>query len=248
MNEVLLMKARTERPVPWSADGVDVALLTKIASRISSSAPLEAVLRDVVEFVTSVVRCDSCFVYLLEDDDLLLRASSNSHPKLVNHLKLKLGQGITGWVAEHREPVVVSTHAFMDPRFKLFSNLPEDRYESFLSVPMVSGGRLLGVINLQNRAPHHYSPREVSLTAMVGFMIGAEVERARLESENARLSARLESRKIVERAKGIVQREMKISEEAAYRAMQHESQRRRKSMREIAEAVLLTDHLKRGAD
>jgi uroporphyrinogen-III synthase len=133
----------------------------------------------------------------------------------------------------------------MDPRFKMFSDLPEDRFESFLSVPMVSGGRLLGVINLQNRAPYQYSPREISLTATVGFMISAEVERARLESENARLSARLESRKIVERAKGVLQREMKISEEVAYRVMQHESQQTRKSMREIAEAVLLTDNLKR---
>ncbi len=248
MNEVLLMNARPERPAPWLADGVDVALLNKIASRIAASAPLEAVLRDVVEFVTSVVRCDSCFVYLLEGEDLLLRASSNPHPKLVNNLKLKLGQGITGWVAQYREPVAVSRNACLDPRFKLFSDLPEDRFESFLSVPMVSGGRLLGVINLQNRAPYQYSPREISLTATVGFMIGAEVERARLESENAALSARLESRKIVERAKGILQREMKISEDAAYRAMQHESQQRRKSMREIAEAVLLTDKLKRCAE
>ena len=245
MNEVLLMNVRTERSAPWPAEDGHVVLLNKIASRISSSAPLQAVLQDVVEFVTSVVRCDSCFVYLLEDGDLVLRASRNPHPELVNRLKLKLGQGITGWVAEHREPVAVSSHAFMDPRFKMFSDLPEDRFESFLSVPMVSGGRLLGVINLQNRASYQYSPREISLTATVGFMIGAEVERARLESENVKLSARLESRKIVERAKGILQREMRISEEAAYRAMQHESQQTRKSMREIAEAVLLTDNLRR---
>jgi len=245
MNEVLIMDERRESSAPWMVEGVDVALLNRIASRISSSAPLDAVLRDVIDFVTSVVKCDSCFVYLLEEGDLVLRASRNPHPQLVNRLKLKLGQGITGWVAEHREPVAVPRHAFADPRFKLFGDLPEDRYESFLSVPMASGGRLLGVINVQNRAPYHYSAREISLTATVGFMIGAEVERARLESENAALSARLESRKIVERAKGILQRELKISEEAAYRAMQQESQQRRKSMRDIAEAVLLTDNLKR---
>jgi uroporphyrinogen-III synthase len=112
---------------------------------------------------------------------------------------------------------------------------------------MVSGGRLLGAINLQNRTPYQYRPREISLTATVGFMIGAEVERARLETENLKLSARLETRKIVERAKGVLQREMNLSEGEAYRTMQRESQERRKSMKDIAEAVLLIDTLKRRA-
>jgi uroporphyrinogen-III synthase len=248
MSEVLHMNARGERSEPWSAESVDAALLNRIARRISAAAPLEGVLLDVVEFVTSVVKCDSCFVYLLEQDDLILRASKNPHPELVNRLKLKLGQGITGWVAEHCEPVMVVRNAAEDPRFKMFNDLPEDRYEAFLSVPLASGGRLLGVINVQNRAAYHYSPREVSLTATVGFMVGAEIERARLASENSELSARLESRKIVERAKGILQRELKITEEEAYRAMQRESQQRRKSMKEIAEAVLLLDNMKRRSE
>ena len=244
MSEVLLMNARSERTVADSAESIDAALLNKIVRRLSAAAPLGTVLLDVVEVVTAAVKCDSCFVYLLEEGQLVLRASKNPHPELVNRLKLKLGQGITGWVAEHREPVAVSRNAADDPRFKMFHDLPEDRYEAFLSVPMGSGGRLLGVINVQNRAPHHYSPREISLAATVGFMIGAEIERARLECENSALSARLESRKVVERAKGILQRELKISEEDAYRAMQRESQQKRRSMKEIAEAVLLVDSLK----
>ena len=65
------------------------------------------------------------------------------------------------------------------------------------------------------------------------------------ESENLELSNRLESRKLVERAKGILQRELKLSEEGAYRTMQRESQQRRKSMKEISEAIILSDDLKR---
>lgn len=244
MNEVLLMSARPQQPDPWSAESIDATLLNKIARRISAIAPLEAVLLDVVEFVTAVVKCDSCFVYLLEEGSLVLRASKNPHPELVNRLKLKLGQGITGWVAEHCEPVAVPRNASDDPRFRMFNDLPEDRYESFLSVPMGSGGKLLGVINVQSRHARHYSQREISLTATVGFMIGGEIERARLENENSALSERLESRKTVERAKGILQRELKISEESAYRAMQRESQQRRKSMKEIADAILLTESMK----
>ena len=245
MSQVLVLNARPDRLGSWPSEGSDVALLNKIAARISSSAPLDVVLLEVVEFVISVVKCDSCLVYVLEDGDLMLRASKNPHPELVNRLKLKLGQGITCWVAQHCEPVAVSSNATEDPRFKMFNELPEDRFEAFLSVPIVSGGRLVVVINVPNRAPHQYSPREISLTATVGFTVGAEVERARLEGENSMLSALIESRKIVERAKGILQREMNISEEDAYRKMQRESMQRRKSLKEIAEAVLMIESLKR---
>ena len=237
-------RARREEPAEVAED-LHLGLLNKIASRMSAATPLYEVLAEVVEFVTFVVECDSCFVYLLENDELVLRASKNPHPELVDRLKLKLGQGITGWVAEHREPVVVTRNASQDPRFKLFNELPEDRFEAFLSVPVVSGGRLVGVINLQDRAEHLFSAREISLIAAVGFLVGAEVERARLESENLELSNRLESRKLVERAKGILQRELKLSEEEAYRTMQRESQQRRKSMKEISEAIILSDDLKR---
>jgi FixJ family two-component response regulator len=239
-------RARREDPAKVSED-LGLGLLNKVASRMSAATPLQEVLAEVVEFVASVVECDSCFAYLLENDELVLRASKNPHPELVDRLKLKLGQGITGWVAEHREPVAVTRSAFEDPRFKLFNELPEDRFEAFLSVPIISGGRLVGVINVQDRAEHQYSPREIGLIATVGFLVGAEVERARLESENLELSNRLETRKVVERAKGILQRELKISEGDAYRMMQRQSQQRRKSMREISEAIILGDDLRRGS-
>ena len=80
---------------------------------------------------------------------------------------------------------------------------------------------------------------------MIGYLVGAELERARLETENAQLSDRLESRKHIERAKGILQRDFGMDEEAAYKAMQRESRQRRKTMREIAEAIILNEDLRR---
>ena len=225
---------------------LDIALLNKMANRLSAADPLHQALNEVVEFVVAVVECDSCMIYVLEGEELVLRASRNPHPEATGRLKLRMGEGITGWVAQHREPVVVAERAHSDPRFKVFNELPEDLFEGFLSVPLVSGGRLVGVINLQNRAPRQYSKREVRLVATIGFLVGAEVERARLENEKSELSGRLESRKFMERAKGILQRDLKISEEDAYRTMQRESQKRRKSMKEIAESIILNDDLKRG--
>jgi FixJ family two-component response regulator len=222
-----------------------IALLNKMASRLSVADPLQEVLNEVVEFVSDVVKCDSCIVYLLQNNELVMRASKNPHPEVMEPLKMKMGQGIAGWVAERRELVVVPQGAYNDPRFRRFHELPEDRFEALLSVPLVSGGRLVGVINLQDRESHAYSEREISLVATIGFLVGAEVERARLESENSDLSGRLETRKMVERAKGILQRELKLSEEQAYLTLQRESRQRRKSMKEVAEAIVLSDELKR---
>jgi len=214
------------------------------ASRGVTPAPLEQVLAEVVDFTTSVLKCDSCFVYVLANDALVLRASKNPHPEAVNRLTLKMGQGITGWVAEHGRMVAVSQNAYQDSRFQLFDDLPEDRFEAFLSVPLLSRGRLVGVINLQHRSPHRYTERQTRLISAVGLLVGAEIELARLESENSELSARLETRKIVERAKGIMQRELKLSEEEAYLTLQRESRQRRKSMREVAEAILLNQEIR----
>ena len=238
---VLLAKARSSYTI-----GMDphVALLHDMAGRIAMDAPLHQVLADVVECIASAVKCDSCFIYVLEQDHLVLRASKNPHPEAVDRLKLRLGSGITGWVAEHRQPVAIAKSAFEDRRFQTFNELPEDRFEAFLSVPVLSRGKVVGVINLQNRTQRAYSDREIKLLAMIGFVIGSEVERARLESENQLLSGRLETRKTLERAKGILQRDLKINEEDAYLILQRQSQQRRKPMKEIAEAIILSHVVK----
>ena len=224
----------------------DIDLLHEIGSRIAAADPLHAVLSRVVDFVSTLVQCDSCFVYVLEDDELVLRASKTPHPDVVDRLKLRVGQGITGWVAEHRTPVAVGSHAFDDPRFKTFNELPEDRYEAFLSVPVLSRGKLVGVINLQHRQPHSHSTREIQLISTIGFLVGAEIETARLEIENSQLSERLETRKVLDRAKGILQRDMGFTEEEAYLTIQRQSRQRRKTKKEIAEANILTHELRRG--
>jgi signal transduction protein with GAF and PtsI domain len=223
----------------------DIDLLHEIGSRLAAADPLHGVLGRVVDFVSSLVLCDSCFLYVLEDDALVLRASKTPHPDVVDRLKLRVGEGITGWVAEHRQPVAVGTRAFEDPRFQTFNELPEDKYEAFLSVPVLSRGKLVGVINLQHRQPHNHSRREIQIISTIGFLVGAEIEMARLEGENTQLSERLETRKILDRAKGILQRDLGLTEEDAYLTIQRQSRQRRKSKKEIAEAIILTDELRR---
>lgn len=232
-----------------SSGSRDISLverLRRIVTRSSEAVPFYEVLGEVVEFVAAVVPCDSCFVYVLEGEDLVLRASKNPHAEVVDRLKLKIGQGITGWVAEHKELAIIPRGAGSDPRFKLFNELPEDRFEAFLSVPLASRGRLVGVINVQNRDCYDYNEREIGLVSMIGFLVGAEIEMARLEQQNADLSQRLESRTLVERAKGILQRDLGISESEAYQKLQRQSQEMRKPMKDIAGAIVLSNAVKNG--
>jgi uroporphyrinogen-III synthase len=219
--------------------------LHEISSRIAAADPLHTVLDRVVEFATTMIPCDSCFVYVLEADKLVLRASHNPHADLIDRLDIPMGQGITGWVAEHREPVAIASKASEDARFVLFKNVPEDSFEAMLCTPILCASKVVGVINLQHRLSYRHSEVEVRLLSMIGFLVGAEIERARLETENLQLTDRLETRKAVDRAKGVLQRDLSLSESDAYRLMQRESRQRRKSMRDIAEAILLGDDLKK---
>ncbi len=228
-------------------DDSSVDFLHELGTRMASADALHEVLARVVDFASALVKCDSCLIYVLEEQELLLRASRNPHPDVVDRLRLRVGEGITGWVAEHREPVAVSKNASQDPRFQFFHELPEDTYEAFMSVPLMSRGRVVGVINVQHRRPHIYNQKEIKLISTVGFLVGAEIEMARLETENTHLSQKLATRKIVERAKGILQRDLSIDEEQAYLALQRQSRQTRKSMHEVAEAVVVTDELRRSS-
>ena len=228
-----------------SAEDMQLEFLHSISGRLASADPLHEVLDQIVEFLDVVVGADSCFIYVQEGRDLVLRASKNPHPESVDRLKIPLGRGITGWVAEHREPVAIARAAMRDPRFLNFRQFPEDAFEAFLSVPIVAGGRLVGVMNLQHCTEREHSGEEIRLVTTIGHLVGAEIERARLDSEVAKLATQLETRKLLERAKGILQRDLGITEEEAYMTLQQESRRRRITMKQVAEAVVLSDDLRR---
>jgi signal transduction protein with GAF and PtsI domain len=231
---------------PERSERHEIEVLHEIGERIAASDPLYTVLKLIVEFVASVVKCDSCFVYVLEGDELILRASMNPHAEVVNRLKLRIGQGITGWVAEHKKPVAISNKASLDPRFQLFQELPEDHFEAFLSVPILCRDKLVGVINLQHREAHIHSQREIHLISTIGFLVGPEIELVRLEAESSRFSELSEARQLVEAAQKTLGRNLRITEEDAYLILQKESRQRRKSMKEIAEAILIVDEILRG--
>jgi signal transduction protein with GAF and PtsI domain len=227
-------------------DSQDVEFLHEIGSRMAAADSLDSILQHILDFIADLVRCDSCLVYVLEGEQLILSASKNPHAELLHRLGIAMGQGITGWVAEHRQTVAITCHASTDTRFRMFHDLPEDLYEAFLSVPILCRGRVVGVINLQHRQPHHHTEREIRLITTIGYLVGAELELARIETEKAEMQRQLENRKLMERAKGILQRQLSVDEENAYLTLQKLSRQKRKPMREIAEAIILGEELRTG--
>lgn len=225
-------------------EDLPVDLLHDLGTKGAGTDAVQEVLAKLVEFASALVKCDSCMVFTLEEDELVLRASNHPHPSEIDRLKLRIGQGVTGWVAVHKESVSISRRAWQDPRFLVFKELPEDNYEAFLSVPLLSRGRVVGVINLQHRQPHIYTRRQIKLISTAGFLVGAEIELARLEQLTSSLAEQLQTRKLVERAKGILQRDLHLSEEQSYIMLQRHSRQRRKSMKEVAEAIILTSEVK----
>jgi signal transduction protein with GAF and PtsI domain len=234
-----------------------VALLHRISNIVSSELSLDEMLGEIVGLTVQVTDCDACLVYLLDrdTDEVVLRASQVPHVGALGNLRMKVGEGVTGWVAEHKSVVALSSKAANDARFKRFQALVEDTYEAFLSVPLVSGGDVIGVINVHHRQTHNHTGEEISLLTFVGEQMGGAVSKSSLSETNARLieetlemKRQLETRKLVERAKGILQQRHSLTEEEAYLRLRNESRRLRRPMKELAEAIILAEDLSRKAE
>ena len=175
----------------------ELRILHEISQSISCNLDLDQVLKEIIDLVVDVTRCDSCLLYLVDESEpyLFLRASKNPHPRLIGRIAVKVGEGITGWVAENAELVVIDKNAGKDPRFKVFNNLPEDRYDAFLSVPIiVAPDKVIGVINVQHRKSHRHTDRERTLISIIGHQVGgAHRERTFVRRDEAAQHAAVDS-------------------------------------------------------
>jgi uroporphyrinogen-III synthase len=144
---------------------------------------LQDALHGVVDLVVEFMECDSCLLYLLDHNELVLRATNNPHPATVGGVKLALNEGLTGWVAREKRLLAISREAYHDPRFKFFSDLPEDTFEAFLSAPVLSRSGVEGVINVQHRQPHSHTGFEMELLTTVGEQVGCLLMLSRMEAK-----------------------------------------------------------------
>jgi uroporphyrinogen-III synthase len=204
-------------------------------------------LGEILGITVQVAGCDACLIYLIDrnSNEIVLRASQLPHAKALGKLKMKMGEGITGWVAEHKSVVVLNSNARTDPRFKRFPSLIEDTYEAFISIPLVSGGDIVGVINIHYRTSQDHSAEMIATLSFVGEQMGIAAAKSILAEDNRRLvdeanemKRQLEARKLIERAKGILMQRHGLTEEEAYLRLRNDSRRSRRAMRDLAEQII----------
>ncbi|OGG12532.1 hypothetical protein A3D77_04265 [Candidatus Gottesmanbacteria bacterium RIFCSPHIGHO2_02_FULL_39_11] len=222
----------------------ELEILYKVAQSVHS-LEIGELLEELAHIVDEISQADSILIYILDPkkNELILRSSKNPHSNLLKKIKIKLGEGITGWVAQEKKMVVLSQNAYKDSRFKHFSSLPEDTFEAFLSVPIMNKKGILGVINVQHKKPHVHSVSEINLLSAIGKLVGGAVDNALLVEESLSLKEALEMRKIVEKAKGILMKRKNLSEDEAFKLIQKESMNSRKSIKEIAEIIILAQKI-----
>ncbi len=220
----------------------ELSILLSIVDSIAYNLDLEAVLGEIIEIVHRETLADSIFLYVYDEPSaqLILQATKNPHPALLGKISLKMGEGITGWVAEHKKAVEIGNNASDDKRFKFFHDIPEDRYEAFLSLPITFQGKLIGVINVQYKKPKKHSKEQIRLLSTIAKQVGGALENARLVAESQALKETLETRKLIDRAKAVLMKRDGLTEPEAYSHLQKLSMKHRKSMKEVAEAVIIS--------
>ncbi len=158
-------------------------LLHRVIETISSSLDLDVVLRQTIELVIEATRGDACFLHLWDPERrvLRLRAASEGFEDVVGRVSLRLGEGVAGWVAEHREVVVIPENKWGDPRYKYIPELHGELFTSLLSVPLVSrSGALVGVFNVHARERRDFSDRDVEFLRSTSSLVAGAIERAHL--------------------------------------------------------------------
>jgi GAF domain-containing protein len=172
-----------------------VELLHQISNIVSSNLSLEKMLEELIALAVDVTSCDACLVYLVDhtSNEIVLRASQLEHSGEIGNIRMKMGEGITGWVALHKSVVALASEASADARFKTFQALPEDTYQAFLSVPLVSDGELIGVINIHHKSAHPHTPDEIALVSFIGEQMGGAIAKSRLAERSQSAVRRMEA-------------------------------------------------------
>ena len=171
-------------------------LLTETIAAVNSTLDLEEVLELVARKVAAALEADACFVYLYDEraDELVLRATHGTRvEEMTRRPRMRPGEGITGTAAAERAPISIAERAHLDPRFKLFPNLPEDEYESILAVPILAREKLEGALNVRTREPRDYSQAEIDLLLAIAAQVAQSLEHAKLYADAQRRVHELEA-------------------------------------------------------
>jgi signal transduction protein with GAF and PtsI domain len=224
-----------------------LSALTKISNAITSDLYLEDVLKLIVTVTANVMRAKICALWLLDKDtsELKIRATQAMSQEYLKERSIKLGEGIVGLVAKDKKPISI-VNVQEDVRYKEKELAKKENLVSMLSVAMMVKKRVIGVVSCYTNVEYKFTNSDIDLLSTVANQAAVAIENTELLVQTKIVQEELETRKKVEKAKGILIREQGLSEEDAYNLIRKSSMNKRVPMKEIAEAVILSSEIRKG--
>jgi len=224
-----------------------IETLSKISRAITSDLYLEDILKLIVNLTASVMKAKICALWLLDEKtgELKIRATQALSREYLKERNIKLGEGIVGLVAKEKKPVVIKDVMKSD-HYKEKALAQKEGLVSMLSVPMLVKHRAIGVINCYTTSVIKFTKSDIDLLGAVANQAAVAIENTELMVKAKVFQEELETRKKVEKAKGILMKEQKISEDAAYNLIRKSSMDKRVNMKDIAEAIILSHEIRAG--
>lgn len=222
-----------------------IEALSKVANLITSGLYVEELLRLIVHVTAEAMNSKVSSLMLLDPDkkELVVRATQSISEAYNKKPNIKLGEGLAGIVARDNKPIVV-LDVKEDSRYLNQDVARKEGLCSLASVPLAVKGRVIGVLNCYTSKKHKFIKHELDLLGAVANQSAIAIENAELDLRARSAEEALTTRKLVERAKDILSQEANILPSEAYRLIQKQSMDSRKSMREIADAVILSHDIK----
>ncbi len=224
---------------------VHLEALKKISDAITSDQYLEDVLKLIVTLTAQVMKSKICSLMLLDKtkNELVLKATQSISEIYNKKPNLKLGKGIAGTVAKNAQPLQVYD-VQKDKKYLHREIAKKESLKSLLSVPLIVRKEIIGVLNCYTSEPHTFSRTEINMITTVANQASIVIENSRILVESQVIREELETRKLLERAKSILIKELNLSENEAFRKIQQYSMNTRKSIREVAESILTANAMK----
>jgi len=218
--------------------------LTKISKAITSDLYLGDILRLIVNLTANVMHAKICALWLLDKDsqELKIRATQAMSQEYLKERSLKVGEGVVGLVAESKKPRLIPD-VLKDQKYKEKDLAKREGLVSMLSVPMMVKDDLIGVINVYTVKPYEFTKSDIDLLSAVANQAAVAIENTELMVKTKVIQEELETRKKVEKAKGILMKQQNLSEDQAYNLIRTSSMNKRVSMKEIAEAIILSSEI-----
>ncbi len=240
------MSARSSSKKSITKTTDTISALSKISKAISSDLYLEDILKLIVTVTAEVMNSRICTLMLLDDkkQNLAIRATQSISEEYIKKQPLKKGEGIAWRVVNENKPIVVSD-VLKDPGYKYKDIAEKEHLVSLLCVPLAVKNRVIGVLNCYTANPHKFSKTEINVLTSVANQAAIAIENTELMVRTRVIQEELETRKAVERAKGILMKEESLSEQDAFRKIQKFSMDRRRPMKEVAEAIIMMHEMRR---